>query len=121
MTSSFSPPIARDLTFTLTDADPTEPSELVNLHGCTVQALEMPSTLTSTSLELWGAFEKGDTVLALKDDAGAAITITVAVDTLVAIGAEIQRLLRGVQFLAVKQSSVEAADRTVRIITGPPA
>lgn len=119
-TANFTPILARDLSWILDTDDPPEVSNLVNLHGTVLKAIEIDGTITSTSLALYGAYEVGDTVFPLIDSADNVLTITVASNRIVVVTAALQSLISNVQWLGVIQNAVEGAERTLRLLTGPP-
>lgn len=73
-------------------------------------------TITSTAMTFQASYD-GTTFVALNDDAGTAISITVASDKVVAVTDSAKSMaLAAVQLLKCVMGSVEAADRTIEVV-----
>jgi len=89
----------------------------VNLEGATEGiAIELPAAFTGIALTFQAARAAGGTYQGVYDDAGAALSITVAAGRIVAITGAKLDALRGISFLKLVSGGAEAAERTIYLL-----
>ena len=93
-------------------------SEVIDLGSNQLFAIHLPAAFTGTALSFTVAPEVGGTYQALYDDAGDAISITVAQGTTVGLTGANAACLAACRFIKLVSNDDEAADRTVKLILG---
>ena len=97
---------------TATIANAGQLSGAVNMGGMTPVGLFVPAAFTGTALTFFVSDAADGTYVELRDDAGAAYTVTVAPGGYVALDPE---KFRGVRHLKVRSGSAEGAERVIKI------
>jgi len=93
----------------------TTVSEPVDCEGMDLVAIVTPAALTGVAFTFQGSVDD-TTYNSITDDAGTAISVTVAASRWVAIGNTLLKSLRGLRYLKVVSGSAEAADRTIGLV-----
>lgn len=101
------------VTDTVTIANGTTTSPAVDLGSGTLMHLITPAALTGTAITFQVSVD-GTTFVALNDDAGAAVSLTVAANKCVSTGAK-RIHLTGIRYLKLVSGSTEAADRVITL------
>ncbi len=94
-------------TQTVTIASGTTTAE-IDCRGRTLYAVQCPASIASTTLTFTGAPSSGGTSVAVNDDAGAAISITVAASKFITLINK-HMALRAIPFLTLVFGSSETA------------
>jgi hypothetical protein len=89
-------------------------SSAVNCDGLDVVALQLPAAFTGVAITFQGS---ADNVLyqQIYDDAGAAVSLTVAQGRYVVINT-LTKQLRGMRFLKIVSGSAEGAARVIQVV-----
>lgn len=99
-------------TLTATISISTTTSDAVLLYGCTAVAFQTPAALTGTSFTFQGSIDKGLTFKTIKDQLGATIAFTVAVDGSYPLDANI---FAPYDQIKIVSGSTEVAEREILI------
>lgn len=113
--AQFQPVVAYE-TVTVTIAQSTTVSNAIDLHGCTLVGVFLPSTFNGTALTFQASTTLDGTYVAVEDGAASPANVTLtatAASKYIAIPAAIQEQLRGVRFLKVVTSTAQADTDTV--------
>ena len=92
-------------------------SSVVDLGSNRLFALHMPAAFTQTAISFTVAPTSGGTYQALNDDAGVAISLTVAQGKTIGITGDNAAALAACRFIKLVAGGNEAADRTIKILT----
>jgi hypothetical protein len=113
---AYAPPVAYK-TALIDISESTTISSVVDLEGYKVAALEF-GTMTGTTMTFLASSTMDGTYVALMDDAGAAISIVIASDEVIAITDAVNAMaLAAVRFIKLVSGSAEVGeDRTIGVI-----
>lgn len=102
------------LTYTVTVQSGGTDSSEVDLEGFPLVGFVFP-TITSTSMKFKVSNQHGGTFVALKDNTGADVSVTVASNTGVALTPTLMAQLGAFRFVKLVMGSAEGADRVISI------
>lgn len=112
-TTDFQPVVNYDKSVTIASGQQT--SGAVDLSGCVLVGLDMPSAFTGTTVTFTVSSSQSGTYKTLYKD-GANVSVTVTASRQVVLQ---PADFAGVRFLKVVSGSAEAAERTITLVTRP--
>lgn len=88
-------------------------SEAVDVRGYALTGIELPTDFTGTAITFLAARTKDGTYRAVEDDAGDAVSVVVAQNTVAVLTSEYAPALSGLPFIKIVSGSAEGAAREV--------
>lgn len=113
--SQYQPNNAYDQTAVIASGQTT--SGAVDLSGCTLCGLFMPSSFTGTSIKIQAATASDGTFVTVQDGAGADYSLTVSTSKYVPVSN--LAIVAGLRFIKLVSGSSEGADRTISLAVRP--
>lgn len=93
---------------TATIAISTTTSDAVRLYACSAVGFQIPAAFTGTSITFLGSMDRGATFKQVRDQLGAAVTYTVAVDGSYPMDANVFAPYDQIKLVAASQAAARA-------------